>query len=594
MSQSPPEPHPEPQPEPRPQPGPAPSTGSTQNPGPAPRDPKAELHSALPGAARTPVPRQVLVVGGGIAGLAAATGLAERGVDVVLAEPEEHLGGRVRSWTEQTEHGPVSMGRGFHAFFRQYYNLRQLLHRLPAEAPGLRAVPDYPLVAANGLEDSFRRIPRVPPWSFIGFVLRSPSFRLRDLPRVDVQAALSLLDVDFPQTFRDYDGVSAQRFLDGLGFPHRARHLALEVFARSFFADPREFSAGELVAMFHTYFLGSAEGLLFDTAADDFQTALWGPLGERLERMGVRLVRARVTRLSFEEEAVRAEFEPADGAADASVPGEYDAVVLAAGPEQMRCLALNARGLGARGLGKGGSDPEAEAPAGTTPPGPAAVRAWRESMDRLRVAPPFAVWRLWLDRPVDLERPAFLGTAGFGRLDNISVLERFEASAARWREEHGGSVVELHAYALPEPERADDNQDEPREEAAVFSAEEQDRLREHLWEQLVRVWPEVAAASIRSERLLIQRDCPLIDTTPWAERPGVATPDDRLVLAGDCLRTDWPVALMERAATTGWQAANRLLEGWGVQGQDLYSPPTTARACAACRAWPGSAAVPAG
>ena len=54
------------------------------------------------------------------------------------------------------------------------------------------------------------------------------------------------------------------------------------------------------------------------------------------------------------------------------------------------------------------------------------------------------------------------------------------------------------------------------------------------------------------------------------------------MLAGDCLRTDLPVALMERAATTGWQAANALLEGWGVRGHDLLSPPRTARA-----SWPG-------
>ena len=75
---------------------------------------------------------------------------------------------------------------------------------------------------------------------------------------------MELLDVDFPGTFAAYDGESAAQFLDRLRFPDRARHLALEVFARSFFAHPSDFSAGELVAMFHAYFLGSSEGLLFD------------------------------------------------------------------------------------------------------------------------------------------------------------------------------------------------------------------------------------------------------------------------------------------------------------------------------------------
>ena len=40
----------------------------------------------------------VVVAGGGIAGLAAATGLAERGVPVILIEPQAQLGGRVRAW----------------------------------------------------------------------------------------------------------------------------------------------------------------------------------------------------------------------------------------------------------------------------------------------------------------------------------------------------------------------------------------------------------------------------------------------------------------------------------------------------------------
>ena len=46
-----------------------------------------------------------------------------------------------------------------------------------------------------------------------------------------------------------------------------------------------------------------------------------------------------------------------------------------------------------------------------------------------------------------------------------------------------------------------------------------------------------------------------------------------MVLAGDLVRCELPVALMERAATTGWQAANRLLTGWGRPGTELWSPP---------------------
>jgi isorenieratene synthase len=55
------------------------------------------------------------------------------------------------------------------------------------------------------------------------------------------------------------------------------------------------------------------------------------------------------------------------------------------------------------------------------------------------------------------------------------------------------------------------------------------------------------------------------------------TPDPRVVLAGDGIRCELPVALMERAATTGWQAANALLSRLGLPGHDLWSVPTRGR-----------------
>jgi isorenieratene synthase len=59
------------------------------------RDRRAVRHHAFPGAVRPAAeqpPPRVVVIGGGIAGLAAATGLAERGVSVILLEREDQLG----------------------------------------------------------------------------------------------------------------------------------------------------------------------------------------------------------------------------------------------------------------------------------------------------------------------------------------------------------------------------------------------------------------------------------------------------------------------------------------------------------------------
>jgi isorenieratene synthase len=494
-------------------------------------DRRAVWHPPPPATRRDDAGRHhVVVVGGGIAGLAAATGLLERGVRVTLLEREARLGGRVAAWPVDVAGTATTMSRGFHAFFRQYYNLRALLRRADPGASRLVPIADYPLTLKGGPTDSFTSIPRQPPLNMMAFVARSPSFRLRDLATVDVGAALGLLDVSFPRTFTDHDGVSAAEVLDRLRFPDDARHLALEVFARSFFADPRDFSGGELVAMFHAYFLGSAEGLLFDVPEDDYDTALWAPLGGHLRDAGVGL-RLGTTATSLAEGPSGSLVVATDGP-DGTEELRADAVVLATDRAPLQRLVADAPWLG--------------------------DQAWRARLAGLGQAPPFAVWRLWFDRPVVPGSPPFLATSGHGPLDNVSVLELFEAGAAAWSRRHGGCVVELHAYAVP-------------------PGSGESELRDRLRAELAGLHPELDGAGVLHEEWLLREDCPMVGTDPWAGRPGVVTPDPRVVLAGDGIRCPLPVALMERAATTGWQAASALLAGWDVAGHGLWTVPMTGR-----------------
>lgn len=469
----------------------------------------------------------VAVIGGGIAGTAAAVALSERGVRVTMLEKEPTIGGRVRSWPVVLPDGePVAMSRGFHAFFRQYYNLRSLLRRIDPTLERLQPIGDYPLLHRDGSRDSFTSIPRTPPLNMAAFVAASPSFGLRDLPRVHLEQAIGLLDVDFPRTFSDYDGISADEVLQRLNFPAGMRDLALEVFSRSFFCDPHHFSGGELIGMFHTYFLGSAEGLLFDVCSDDFDSALWGPLTGYLRGHGADV------RCSTRVEAMDRD---ADGfliTTSEQTQLRADAVVLATDRKGLQNLIRRSPWMG--------------------------DERWRESITNADMAPRFIVHRIWFDTPSRPDTAPFVGTAGFGPLDNVSAVHLFERGAADWARGSGGSVMELHAYAVPD-ERSD--------------AETVAELRHWLFE----LHPELAEAGVIHEEVLVNRDCPLIGTDAWASRPGVVTADPDIVLAGDGIRCDLPVALMERAATTGFQAANHLLEQRGLSGEPLWTVPTSTR-----------------
>lgn len=492
------------------------------------RDRRAVLHPPHGGRSRPdgPPPR-VAVVGGGIAGIAAALALAERGVHVQLLEREQQLGGRLRGWpTTLADGSAVTMSRGFHAFFRQYYNLRALLRRADPLGRALVPMADYPLVDADGHRDTFQNLPRTPPWNALVFALLSPTFGWRDLVmRIDPVAALPLVDVSVPEVYHRLDDQDAMTFLEQVRFPDAARHLAFSVFSRRFFADPRQLSAAELATMFHIYFLGSAEGLVFDVTAEPFPQALWQPMGDYLAELGV-VVSTGVAVDSIHPGAGDRRFtvKTSNNAIDA------DALVLATDVAGLQALLSASPQVGAE--------------------------PWRARIARLRTAPPFLVSRLWLDRPVRRDRPGFLGTSGFGPLDNVSVLDRFEGEAARWARRTGGSVVELHAYAL-----TSDPEDGKRRLVA----------------EMHRVYPETTAATIIDERHELRADCPLFAPGTFEDRPTVTTPDPAVVLAGDLTRVDLPVALMERAATSGLLAANALLAGWKLRGHPLWTVPTRGR-----------------
>ena len=466
---------------------------------------------------------RVAVIGGGIAGIAAACVLAERGASVVVYEKEPFLGGRAGAWSDFAEGvGPFEMERGFHAFFRQYYNLRALLRRVDPTLALLQPLADYPIQSPAGAESFAGLSPRVP-LNIAQLLYRSRTIGLRDLVRVNVRAALAMLRFDAEQTYAAYDAVTASDYLDRLRFPAIARGLLFDVFAHSFFNPARAMSAAELLMMFHFYFAGNPEGLVFDIARRPFSVGLWRPLTSYLAAYGAELVTGDEVRAIGRDGGA--------GFTIATARGRHatvDACVLALPvPALKRLVAGSPRLDDAR---------------------------FTAGVDSLEVTLPFAIWRLWLATPTAAQRAPFVGTTGLGLLDNISLYHLVEDESRAWAAQTGGSVVELHAYAIP----VDASDDE---------------IRRELLAGLHRCYPETRGAAIIAQRYLYRRDCPAFAPGSWARRPGVATPIDGLTLAGDFVKLAVPSALMERAATSGMLAANHLLARRGVAGTPIWSVP---------------------
>jgi isorenieratene synthase len=470
-----------------------------------------------------PLGTRAVVIGGGIAGIAAAVSLAERGVHVVLLERENYLGGRAGAFSHTLATGEhVQIERGFHGFFRQYYNLRALLRRVDPELRQLTPLSEYPVLGSGGAEQVFSGgRGAVAPLQVFKLAWQTPHLRVLDFARIEARKALEMLRFHPYHTYHDFDRLSADEYLTSLAFPARARRMLFDVFAHSFFNPEAEMSAAELLMMFHFYFTGNPEGLVFDVAGAPASTAFFRPLESYLEEHGATVRTGESARCVLPRDFGGYAVEHDGGCT------ECDLVVLALDVAALKQLVADS---------------------------PELPSELARSVASLEITRPFAVLRLWLDRPLAEQRAAFAGTSGVGELDSIAIYDRFQDESAAWARNHGGAVVELHGYAL----RVCDP-------AAVCA---------DLVAGLHALYPESKRARVIDQRFALRDDCPAFPPGSYASRPSpdVGLPD--LALAGDFVRMPFPCALMERAAASGLLAANLLLAPLGVAPEPIDSVPS--------------------
>ena len=553
-------------------------------------------------------PFHVAVVGGGLAGLSAALELSERGAQVTLLEAAPHLGGKLGGWSVAALNERFSMEHGFHGFFSQYYNLNDTLRRLNA-TPNLRPTTAYPILFADRPEERFSASSHFFPLNMLALYARSPSLHWRSIlssgPRMQ-----ALLAYDPIKTYAAFDGVSFAELSASLD-PGLYKAMLLP-FAKTTLNRPERLSAAHALMFMHFYFLGNPEGLGYRVTDGDCMTTVVAPWADRLRNNGATVrVQAQVTALEVNGDKVSAVRLAQDSErAVGSIPTSLSEACEIGRDGDMPIFAFreNGRAVAVRGacthMGcpvrlssdgfacpcHGGLFDRAGVPTGGPPKLPLVrlpirsdgvvfvpaaqgeriacdavvlasdVRGTRRivgasplsealkaDVSALTEAEPYVVVRFWLDRRPAADRSEFYTVSGYTLLDSIALYDRLQGEYRSYCDRTGHGVVELHAYGV---------------------APELDRGLEHntrtLFAELQQAMPELRGSRVLHQEAMQQSNFSGFALGSHARRPHTTTPHSNLFLAGDWVRSDLPIALMEGAVTTGRLAANAILRSRGV------------------------------
>lgn len=185
----------------------------------------------------------VVVVGGGFAGLAAATLLAEQGAKVVLLEARPHLGGRARSWVDPVTGDVIDNGQ--HLLLGCCADALAFLDRIGTrDLVEFQARPEFPMVDPGGRIGRLR-LPRGPA------AIAAPAALLR-YPGLDWRERLGLLRPAWSllrgATPGGLDGETVAEWLTRLGQGSESRRRFWDPLALAILNDDPERAAASGLA----------------------------------------------------------------------------------------------------------------------------------------------------------------------------------------------------------------------------------------------------------------------------------------------------------------------------------------------------------
>jgi isorenieratene synthase len=571
--------------------------------------------------------RRVVVIGGGLAGLAAGIELAARHFDVTLLERAPHLGGKLGGWPVRALGEEFPVEHGFHGFFSQYYNLREILAAAGVADGDLAESPGYPVLFGDRAPETFGRTTPLFPFNLLSVVGQSSSLRLRDFVG-DQPALLEMMRYDEARSFGRFDGIDFARFAREGRINRPMVETVLEPFGKTTLNRLERLSAAEAIRFFHFYFMGNPEGLGFRYLKRDSMSAVIEPLRRRFESLGGKLQLGlgasllqreggRIRRVHTDpqpetpEHSFRVELANIPERGFLPVPQEDGSSVFI-GRRDGKPFALDGR---CTHMGcpvtfdadaqnflcpcHGGRFDASGKPIAGPPRTPllpfdvdstgqvtnirktpdlpptfecdycvvacevrgarrllASVEEVREGVASLGEADPYLVLRVWLDRPVRPERAPFYTTSRLRYTDSIALYSVFQEPFISWAKRQGGSVVEIHAYAIA-----------PENDAPAS------KIRAVMLDEMVQLLPELRGARVLHEEAQRQANFTRWAPGDFARRPSTETAIPNLVLAGDWVRLPAPAALMEAAALSGRLAANAIFRREGVRQTPIWTVP---------------------
>lgn len=237
--------------------------------------------------------KSVVVIGAGLAGLACAYELSQRGFAVTLLEKSPQLGGKIASWSINVGGEKFMMEHGFHGFFPQYYNLKSLVKELEITANFI-SLETYAVLFRDGVyqPEIFRPNRSAFPWNIVDLALSSPNclrWGINLTKPAHWQVFRAISGFNATKTYQLFDDLSVTEWGKG-DLPRGLYDLYFLPFAKSSLNAPDLLSVAELLQFFHFYFFGNPEGLAFHGTRQDMGTSLVNPLVDAIRQKSGRVI----------------------------------------------------------------------------------------------------------------------------------------------------------------------------------------------------------------------------------------------------------------------------------------------------------------